>query len=101
MLLFTDSWKNCNEHIKKMVIEQIILEKMIDETLDIEDEPKGILLFDYDDDLEGLKEEYLKDHPKVKKCIVKYIKFLPEELWYLIENKQLFSYNMFSIIIVF
>ena len=100
-LLFAELWENCNEDIKQLANETIIFEQMFDPTLNIEEPPKAVLLFEYTRDLDLLKEDYLEDHPEVKHIIVRQIQFLPECLSYLFEDKQLFTYNMFPIIIAF
>ena len=59
--------------------------------------PKAILLFDYCHDYEELKNNYLKQNKEAKSAEVKYVKFLPAELQYLI-RPGLFANNMFTLL---
>ena len=93
-LLFSDTWLNCNQDIKQLVEDELFMKNC-------NEIPKAVLLFEYTMDLDLIEEEYLKQNPEVNKVILGYVKFLPKNLLYLIENKKLFSKNMFPLLIAF
>jgi len=93
-LIFSSLWKDCNEDIKQLVEVELLMNNC-------KDTPKAVLLFEYTMDLDLLEEEYVKQNPEVNKVIIGYMKFLPKNLLYLIENKKLFSKNMFPLLIAF
>ena len=93
-LLYCNMWSNCNEDIKKIVEDELFINNC-------NEIPKAVLLFEYTMDLDLLEEEYIKQNPEVKNVIISFVKFLPKNLLYLIENKKLFSKNMFPLLISF
>lgn len=60
--------------------------------------PDYVFLGDFVGDLEGLCAEF-ESQVNPKKCIVDTIKFLPTNLHYLFEGKNVFSKNMFTVLV--
>jgi hypothetical protein len=95
-IIYQEAWEKCNPDFKDMVIEKLMWENLLEE-----DEPKGALLLEYTHDREAIKDDYVEDNPWAKKVIVTVVKFLPEKLLHLIEGKKLYTYNMFTLLVVY
>lgn len=104
-LIYKELWENCDEKIKRLAVKYLDYHFGYNggDTTGYDKYvlPKAVLLFEYYHDMDKVKEAYLKQNDGAKYVKIDYIKFLPEELSSLIENKKLYSDNMFLILLAY
>ena len=104
-LIYKELWSSCDERVKELARKHLDYkfgyngEKVGDEERYVL--PKAILLFEYYHDPDKVKEVYLKQNMEAKYVKIEYVKFLPDELLYLIKDKNLYSKNMYLILLAY
>lgn len=104
-LVYGAHWEDCDTPIKELVNKELQWREFLSENESDMGQyiqpPSAVLLFEYYHDIDELKEIYMTQNPEATDIIIETIKFLPENLLYLIKDKKLLNCCMFILFIVY